>query len=149
MTIHSESYVEQKVGRNSNVLIARYDVQDETGNREAGHKACNPDERTNISLKQCGIDKQLRKIRLRQADRSSQETDERYTCQPLPVRKNEAKRTLILLEPDPRSFDRHFLAGHDDTRRHSVFQQMTLTDRNAQHQRVSESRSDCPFHTLR
>src|SRR5262249_28695506 len=122
MTIHSESYVEQKVGRNSNVLIARYDVQDEAGNCESAHKACNPDKRTNVALKQCGIDKQLRKIRLRQADRSSQETDERYTCQPLPVRKNEAKRTLILLEPDPRSFDRH---GHDDTRRQGAFQQMT------------------------
>ena len=108
MAIYSEPYFKKKLCRNSNVLITRNDVQDEAGNREAGHETCNPDERTHVAAKQCGVDQKLGKIRLRQADRSGYKPDERYTRQPVPVRQDEAECTLILLEPDPRSFDRHF-----------------------------------------
>jgi hypothetical protein len=108
MAIYSEPYFKKKLCRNSNVLITRNDVQDEAGNREAGHETCNPDERTHIAAKQCGVDQKLGKIRLHQADGRGQQTDERYTCQPLPVRQDEAECTLILREPDLRSFERHF-----------------------------------------
>ena len=109
MAIHSEPYFKKKLCRNSNVLITRNDVQDKAGNREAGHEPCNPDERTHVAAKQCGVDQKLGKIRLCQADGGGQQTDERYTCQPLPVRQDKAQCTLILLEPDPSSFDRYFL----------------------------------------
>ena len=66
------------------------------------------DERAHVAAKQCGVDQKLGKIRLRQADGRGQQTDERYTCQPLPVRQDEAECTLISPEPDLRSFDRHF-----------------------------------------
>src|SRR4030095_11806869 len=99
MWIYSEPYFKKKLCRNSNVLITRNDVQDEAGNREAGHETCNPDERTHGAAKQGGGAQKLEKIRRRQADGCGQQTDERYTCQPLPVRQDEAECTLILREP--------------------------------------------------
>src|SRR5215831_18365969 len=110
MAIDGEPYFKEKLGGNAYVLIARDDIQNEAGDGKACHQARNPDQCTHVAAKQCGVDQKLRKIRLHQTRTGGDETNERYTGKPLPVGQDEAQRSLILIQPDPCSFNSHLFS---------------------------------------
>ena len=107
MAIQPQAQFKEKMRRDSYILIARDDVQYEPGDCEACHEASDPDERTHVAAKQCGVDQQLGKIRLHQAGGGSHQPHQSYGGKLPRVWQDEAESASVLSEPCSSGFVRH------------------------------------------